>query len=130
MIPYVITIVVLAGFVGKVRRRPPRGARARERAGARSVRAVEAVAEVSETGHDEPDVVQLPVERAGDDRDLGVIGLEPRDPFGGRDDADERDRGGVRVRLDVRVAALPDPPVASIGSSTRARWPSIRGSFA
>ena len=37
---------------------------------------------------------------------------------------------GFACALMCAIAALPDPPVASIGSSTRARWPSIRGSFA
>ena len=54
-----------------------------------------------ESGDDEPHVVQLAVERGGDDGHVGMLGLDPRDALRGSDDAHERDRGRFRVRLHV-----------------------------
>ena len=77
-----------------------------------------------------PHVVELAVERPGDDRDVGMFGGHPRDALGRGDHADERDRLRRAVALTCVTAAAPLPPVASIGSRISARRPSIGGSFA
>ena len=99
MTPYVVTIVVLAGFIGRVR--PPAAAGQGVRGNDDLDRAVEPVAEVAEARQDEALLVELAIEGGREDRDVGMVGREPLDALGGGDHADERDRSGGGVRLDV-----------------------------
>src|SRR5207342_1589441 len=57
-----------------------------------SLRPVEPVARVAEAGDDVAPLVQAAVDGCGHDAHLGVFALKVRDPFGGGDEADERDR--------------------------------------
>src|SRR6266511_1500695 len=85
-----------------------------------SLRTEQPVPEVAEARQDISAVVQLPVDRGGEDRDIRVFGLHLADSLGRGDDAHEPDR---------RRAAAPDPPVASIGSSTSTWRSATCGNF-
>ena len=93
MLPYVVTIVAIAGFVGRVEA-PEAAGKAYSGKGAREALSLgpeEPVAEVTEARHDVAVLVEPLVERRGEDTDVGVLGLHARDALGGGDDADEAD---------------------------------------
>ena len=68
-------------------------------ASARLLRAEEPVAGVAEAGQDVPVLVQLAVERGGEDGDVGVRGVQAPDALGGGDQEAEKRRAGIRADL-------------------------------
>src|SRR5207247_10992744 len=76
------------------------------------------VPRVPQPGEDIAVVVQLAVERRGEDGHVGVRPEHAPHPLGGRDQAEEADPLGARV-LRAFTASTAEPPVASIGSSRK-----------
>src|SRR5216110_1122494 len=80
--------------------------------------AEQAIAGIPEPRQDVTVVVELAVERGGEDGDVGV-GLEhATHALGRRDEAKEADALGAAC-LSALTASAAEPPVASMGSSTK-----------
>ena len=103
-----------------VRYRGMRGTRASLRL--RGTRSVQPVAGVTEAGNDERVLVQLRIERGGEDARVGGGFPHPLDAFGRGDEAQRGDRAGAAPRS-MSQAVAREPPVASIGSTMYACRP-------
>ena len=83
------------------------------------LRAVQAVACVAEPGHDVALLVERAVDRRHDDRDVGMVAMDPLDPLGRGDQGDQPD--GRRARA-------PSPSRPRLPSSCRSRASGRAGS--
>ena len=63
-------------------------------------------------------LVEMRIERRQVNRHVRMNGVDRPDAFGSRDQADEDDRLDDARSLRMSIAAMADPPVASIGSTT------------